>query len=399
MNPKFYVVGGAVRDVLLGQTPTDIDYVVVGATPEWMIKQGYTVVGADFPVFLHPFTGDEYALARTERKTGAGYHGFVCHADETVTLEDDLVRRDLTINSLAVAVDDWKQFQSLVAAGDIEAATSLVVGNTADIRNRTIRANSGAFEEDPVRVFRAFRFMATLAESENIIDMWQMDPKTAAACRRMIASDDFKALTRERVAQEVIKAGAKSKSMDQFFRFMFTLDNYGALSTVIPSHYDLFAFSTNREGPVSVNDVVAVLMLAYDPDNLDAAANELGNLRYPSNSIRFAKTVAKILNSLDPIEASMGETPTGDEIADLFDKLSMGDAAAAITWLEAVGAIKPNVAADLQHCVGIWNNVRAKDLTEDQLETLTGPRIGMAIRWLKHAKINNYLASRGTPGK
>lgn len=143
---KVYKVGGCVRDTLLGLTPKDIDYVVVGATPVEMQAQGFSQVGASFPVFLHPVTGDEYALARTERKVGEGYHGFDVVYDSTVTLEDDLIRRDLTINAMAMDME----------TGEIIDPH----GGRHDLAQGILRHTSEAFAEDPVRVLRTARFAA-----------------------------------------------------------------------------------------------------------------------------------------------------------------------------------------------------------------------------------------------
>ena len=146
---KTYEVGGAVRDELLGLPVQDRDYVVVGATPEEMIAAGYTPVGKDFPVFLHPETHEEYALARTERKTAPGYKGFVFHTDPGVTLEEDLVRRDLTVNAMARAEDG-----SIIDP----------FGGQADLRARVFRHVSPAFAEDPVRILRVARFAARFVD-------------------------------------------------------------------------------------------------------------------------------------------------------------------------------------------------------------------------------------------
>ena len=146
---KTYLVGGAVRDRLLGIAVKDRDYVVVGATPEDMLRLGYRPVGKDFPVFLHPQTHEEYALARTERKTGRGYHGFAFHADPSVTLEDDLRRRDLTINAIAE---------------DGHGALIDPFGGVRDLEAKILRHVSPAFAEDPVRVLRVARFAARYAD-------------------------------------------------------------------------------------------------------------------------------------------------------------------------------------------------------------------------------------------
>ena len=142
---RAYVVGGAVRDALLGLPVNDRDWVVVGATPQQMLNAGFRTVGKDFPVFLHPESGEEYALARTERKTGPGYHGFAVHAAPDVTLEDDLVRRDLTINAMA---------------RDEHGMVIDPHGGQRDLASRVLRHVSAAFAEDPVRILRLARFAA-----------------------------------------------------------------------------------------------------------------------------------------------------------------------------------------------------------------------------------------------
>ena len=176
---KVYVVGGAVRDELLGLPVQDRDYVVVGATPEEMAAEGFRPVGKDFPVFLHPQTQAEYALARTERKSGRGYKGFTVHAAPDVTLEDDLKRRDLTINAMAKAEDG-----SLIDP----------FGGKKDLENRVLRHVSDAFAEDPVRILRVARFAARLGFS--------VHPQTMELMRRMVDSGEADYLVPERVWQE-----------------------------------------------------------------------------------------------------------------------------------------------------------------------------------------------------
>src|SRR5262252_5665554 len=176
---KTYLVGGSVRDELLGLAVQDRDYVVVGADPAEMIRQGYKAVGADFPVFLHPQTHEEYALARTERKTAPGYRGFAFHAAPDVTLEDDLRRRDLTINAMARAEDG-----SLIDPH----------GGARDLERRLLRHVSPAFAEDPVRILRVARFAARFG--------FAVAPETMALMRAMVASGEADALVPERVWQE-----------------------------------------------------------------------------------------------------------------------------------------------------------------------------------------------------
>ncbi|MGL5432322.1 MAG: multifunctional CCA tRNA nucleotidyl transferase/2'3'-cyclic phosphodiesterase/2'nucleotidase/phosphatase, partial [Plesiomonas shigelloides] len=170
-----YLVGGAVRDQLLGLNVTERDWVVVGATPEQLLAQGYQQVGRDFPVFLHPRTHEEYALARTERKQGQGYTGFVCHAAPDVTLEQDLLRRDLTINAIAQAED---------------GSLTDPYGGQQDLRDRWLRHVSPAFSEDPLRVLRVARFAARFAHLG-----FRVAPETLALMQQISASGELTHLT------------------------------------------------------------------------------------------------------------------------------------------------------------------------------------------------------------
>ncbi len=211
MAPKVYLVGGAVRDRLLGLPVKERDWVVVGATPEWMRQQGYRPVGKDFPVFLHPETGEEYALARTERKQGQGYHGFVFQADSGVTLEEDLRRRDLTVNAMAQDPDTGEIIDPY--------------GGQTDLQTGVLRHVSEAFEEDPLRVLRVARFAAKLAPLG-----FEVAPETLALMRRMSASGELSALTPERVWKEVEKA-LMTEAPQVFFQVLHQVD---ALSVLFP---------------------------------------------------------------------------------------------------------------------------------------------------------------------
>ena len=182
---KIYLVGGAVRDKLLGLPVKERDWVVVGATPAQMLALGYKQVGKDFPVFLHPETHEEYALARTERKTGPGYKGFVVHADTDVTLEEDLQRRDLTINAIAEAPDG-----SLIDP----------YNGQRDLDARLLRHVAPAFTEDPVRILRVARFAARFAAQG-----FHVAEATQALMCQMVASGEVDALVPERVWQEIAR--------------------------------------------------------------------------------------------------------------------------------------------------------------------------------------------------
>jgi tRNA nucleotidyltransferase (CCA-adding enzyme) len=204
---KVYEVGGAVRDRLLGLPVQDHDYVVVGATPEEMIRLGYTPVGRDFPVFLHPQTHEEYALARTERKTAPGYKGFQVHAAPDVTLEQDLARRDFTINALA---------------RDADGTLIDPYGGLADLKAGVLRHVGAAFAEDPVRILRGARFAARFG--------FAIAPATLQLMRGMAASGEVDALVPERVWQEL----AKGLMEDAPARMFALLAQCGALAAMLP---------------------------------------------------------------------------------------------------------------------------------------------------------------------
>jgi tRNA nucleotidyltransferase (CCA-adding enzyme) len=208
-----YIVGGAVRDRLLGLPVKDRDWVVVGASVQTMLQQGYKPVGKDFPVFLHPRSHEEYALARTERKTGKGYHGFAFHADESVTLEQDLARRDLTIN--AIAQDDQGRLID-------------PYNGQQDLRAGVLRHVSPSFAEDPVRILRLARFAARFGFS--------VAPETMQLMRDMVAAGEVDALVAERVWQEMAKALMEDKPS----RFFLVLRECTALQRILPEIDALF---------------------------------------------------------------------------------------------------------------------------------------------------------------
>ena len=220
---QVYLVGGAVRDQLLGHPYHEKDYVVVGATPEQLLAQGYQPVGKDFPVFLHPETKDEYALARTERKSGQGYHGFEFYTDISVTLEDDLIRRDLTINAIAMD-DDGKIYDPY--------------HGHEDLNNKILRHVSDAFAEDPLRVLRVARFAARYHQYG-----FTVAEETLALMQQLADSGELKALTPERVWKETSRA-LMERDADVYFE---TLRQCGALKVLFPEIDALFGIPQRPE--------------------------------------------------------------------------------------------------------------------------------------------------------
>ena len=218
---KTYLVGGAVRDALMGHAGSDRDWVVVGGTPEAMVAQGYQPVGRDFPVFLHPDTHEEYALARTERKTAPGYHGFAIHASPEVTLEEDLARRDLTINAIAQ---------------DAHGQRTDPYGGERDIAAKVLRHVTDAFREDPVRILRVARFAARFPD-------FTVAPDTLALMRDMVAEGEADALVSERVWQELSRGLMATKPS----RMLHVLRACGALQRLLPEVDQLYGVPQRAE--------------------------------------------------------------------------------------------------------------------------------------------------------
>lgn len=234
---KVFRVGGSVRDRLLGLACKDSDWVVVGATPEQMIEQGYKPVGKDFPVFLHPQSKEEYALARTERKTAPGYKGFEFHSESDVTLEQDLIRRDLTINAIAEDEDG-----NIIDPYD----------GVTDLNNKQLRHVSEAFAEDPVRILRTARFAARFAPlGFNVAD------ETITLMRTMVDNGEVDALVAERVWTEL----ARALTEDAPHVFFETLNACGALKVIFPEIHKLFGVPQRAEYHPEIDSGVHTMMV------------------------------------------------------------------------------------------------------------------------------------------
>ncbi|MDQ3159876.1 MAG: multifunctional CCA addition/repair protein [Pseudomonadota bacterium] len=269
-NTQVYLVGGAVRDRLLSLSGGDRDYVVVGASVEQMLEAGFRQVGRDFPVFLHPHTGEEYALARTERKSARGHTGFVVHADPSVTLEQDLRRRDFTINAIAEAADG-SLFDPFGGVTDIEA--------------RVLRHVGDAFVEDPLRVLRAARFMARLAPLG-----FTIAPETVALMRKMASDGELADLVPERIWQELAKA-LRSK---QPSAFLHSMRDANALRAILPEVDALYGVPQRAEYHPEVDtgvhlelvcDMAASLAPGDDLIGFAALCHDLGKALTPADEL------------------------------------------------------------------------------------------------------------------
>ena len=276
---KTYLVGGAVRDALLNLPVKDKDWVVVGTSPQAMLALGYEQVGRDFPVFLHPDTHEEYALARTERKSGSGYTGFVCYSAPDVTLEQDLQRRDLTIN--AIAQDDQGRFYD-------------PYGGRADLEQRLLRHVSEAFNEDPLRVLRVARFAARFAHLSFVVA-----DETQALMRWMVESGELNTLTPERVWKETEKA-LQTPNPQVYFQ---VLRDCGALAVLFPELDNLYGVPAPAKWHPEIDTGIHALMTLAIAAGLS-----------PEVDVRFATLFHDVGKALTPPEkwpSHHGHGPAG----------------------------------------------------------------------------------------
>ena len=303
---KTYQVGGAVRDRLLGLPVHDIDYVVVGSSVKEMLGNGFRPVGSHFPVFLHPQTQHEYALARTERKTAPGHQGFVFHADPSIQLEDDLKRRDLTINAMA---------QEVNASGELVGHLIDPYQGTVDLEQGIFRHLSDAFSEDPLRVLRVARFAARFPT-------FTIAPETLAIMKHMVSKDELKTLSKERIWQELARA-LRSQAPE---RFIDVLEECGALEEIWPTAFTVQwrNISSRKEMRAQLNQVVAI---------------------HPE----IDKRLAILLKKLKPVEISTwgGELRVPNEITEYCFAVAEFEACHEFV-------LSPHIVLDLFNRTDVW---------------------------------------------
>ncbi|MEO6139118.1 MAG: multifunctional CCA addition/repair protein [Luteimonas sp.] len=398
-----YLVGGAVRDRLLGLPAGDRDFVVVGETPEAMLARGFKPVGRDFPVFLHPQTGEEYALARTERKSGRGYRGFVVDADPSVTLEEDLGRRDFTINAIAQDED-----------------CNLVdpYGGQRDVAARVLRHVGDAFVEDPLRVLRAARFMARFASLG-----FTIAPETLQLMRTMVDSGELADLVPERVWQELSRALASATPS----AFVRTLRDCGALAVVLPEVDALYGVPQRAEYHPEVDtgvhvelvcDMAARLAPGDSVIGFAALTHDLGKALTPAQMLpRHIGHESAGLAPLDALCARMKIPAAQRQLAAMacrehlnvhrlfelrdntvHDLIARCDGFRQPTRIEQLATVceaDKRGRAGLQDCdypqgrellrlLAAATNVRAADISDQGLE---GPALGAALRDARIAAI------------
>ena len=349
---KKYVVGGAVRDELLGLAVADRDWVVVGATPEDMARQGFRPVGKDFPVFLHPETHEEYALARTERKSGRGYRGFTVYSAPDVTLEDDLARRDLTINAMAR-----------------DEAGRLIdpYGGEKDLREGVLRHVSEAFEEDPVRILRVARFVARLG--------FRIAPETQQLMRRMVDSGEGDHLVAERVWQEFSRGLMEAHPA----RMLDVLAECGLAARLLPELKNERAAlerAAAAGAPLAVR--FAVLTWGLEEDAVRALCERL---RAPNEDLELAQAASRCRPLL-----------TARAPRELLELLKRADAVRRperfARLLEAVRLAEPG--ADLRRVEKAFAAAAAVDAGAIARES--GADIGARVEQAREAAIGKALA-------
>jgi tRNA nucleotidyltransferase (CCA-adding enzyme) len=418
-----YLVGGAVRDALMGLAVKDRDWVVVGATPQQMLDAGYVAVGQDFPVFLHPQTKEEYALARTERKTAPGYKGFAVHCAPEVTLEEDLSRRDLTINSIAAYADTAK------ADGlfDIKNGAKNLIdpfGGQRDIAAKVLRHTTQAFTEDPVRILRLARFAARFAD-------FTVAPETLALMQSMVQAGEVDHLVAERVWQELAKGLMEARPS----RMFAVLHDCGALAKLLPELDRLWGVPQSVEHHPEVDTGVHVMLVLDMATRLQAPlavrfaalTHDLGKGTTPADvlprhigheerSVRMLATLCKRLRV--PTECAELAQVVAREHGNIHRSATLG-ADAVVRLLERCDAIrKPErfaqitlacecdargrlglseapypQAARLHLALQAAQSIATDSIAAHAISTgATGPKIGEFVRKARVAAVENALA-------
>jgi tRNA nucleotidyltransferase (CCA-adding enzyme) len=407
------MVGGAVRDALLGLPVNDRDWVVVGATPQEMIASGFLPVGRDFPVFLHPQTREEYALARTERKTARGYHGFVFHAEPNISLEDDLARRDLTINAMA-QTDDGRLIDPFA-------------GQT-DLRNRLLRHVTVAFREDPVRILRVARFAARFAD-------FRVADETVALMRQMVEAGEVDALVAERVWQELARGLMEHKPS----RMFEVLRDCGALARLLPEVDRLWGVAQRADYHPEVDTGVHLMMVmdmsarlqAPLPVRFACLMHDLGKGTTPADILprhigheeRGARLLKDVCERLRvPIECKELAEVVAREHGNIHRSSEFG-AAAIVRLLERCDAFRKPQRFDLallacecdargrggmedkpypqrqrlMQALAAAQSVATHEIaSQAQAQQLTGPKIGEMIQQARVQAVAGHLADRGS---
>lgn len=348
-----FMVGGAVRDKLMGMEPKDVDYVVVGSTPAEMLAAGFQQVGADFPVFLDE-RGVEHALARTERKNGHGYNGFVTDHSPDVTLEADLMRRDLTINAMAMDGDTVVD----------------PFGGQEDLRNKVLRHVSEAFAEDPVRVLRLARFRACFGRD------WVVHSDTVRFVEQMVKLGELNHLTRERALAEMTKALSEPHT----YLFFKTLHDFGAMEIVYPDlQFDAFRYDYGLTNASMCSAKFKYALLSVVTKDIQQFEHTMNVSIEWRKYAKMMQTIVQHLNTESTLDTLYA--------MDVFRNADM--------WEELYGecvksSISPNYVEQLQSTYLLIKDVGFSNLTVEQQATLKGKAISEAIRTLRAKVIEDF---------
>ena len=366
---QVYLVGGAVRDKLLNLAVKDRDWLVTGATPQQMVEQGFQSVGRDFPVFLHPKTKEEYALARTERKQGHGYHGFHFYTAPTVTLEEDLLRRDLTINAMAESeqgelIDPY--------------------GGQQDLEQRVLRHVSPAFEEDPLRVLRVARFYARLQYLG-----FTVAPETLMLMQQMVANGEVAHLVAERVWQESHQA-LLSSAPQAYFEL---LQQCGALAVVMPELVDLLTedvlAALQQAAQQQQSDLVrfGCLFLQTSPEQQPQLKSFAARLRLPT---AFAELMLLMAKQHDAIMA-LSQQLNAEALMALFegcDAFRRGERFDALLQVMVMSGLSADFVENLQQWLVACESIKAQDVMSN---TVKGKAIGEALRQVRLVMLQTII--------
>jgi len=378
---KFYIVGGYVRDRVLGREAKDHDFVVTGATAVDMKTLGYIPIEAQaFPVFHHPKTRDEYALARTEKKTGEGYHGFEVYSDPEITIEEDLLRRDLTCNAMAREVLSWNE------AGFAKLSDEIIdpYGGVEDLRNGVLRHVSDAFAEDPVRVLRVARFAARYNFS--------VAPETMDLMRSLVKSGELDHLTEERVWKELEGA----LTAEQPTKFFWTLEACGAKDVLFPelgrslihSGYGLSRAALRNA------DMFVRYMLLTSLVDLDKADEFYVRLKAPNDIQRLATKFNRLLRYLKDRAAEQHDPEKVLKALHMLDAFRRPDDMVELSSALGFASFDSRIESGMDALLTAFREARKVSfatLTVEQQAVLKGEQIGLAIDQTRLEKIKEVV--------
>ena len=372
---KIYAVGGAIRDTLMGLPVNDVDYVVVGSSVDEMVAKGFRPVGKDFPVFLHPETQAEYALARTERKTGQGYKGFHFYADPSVTLEQDLERRDLTINAMAQEVGaDGKQFGPIIDPHN----------GQEDLASKTFRHVSDAFAEDPLRLLRIARFAARFPE-------FSVADQTNSALKAIVQSGELNALSPERIWQELSRGLVAAKPMHMFQ----VLLGVGAAQVVLPNTLtEKLAQESFRQTLIAHYEVTSSLEARCAITLMDLSAKEI---RSWAECVRMPIEVRDFCEIFSDLRALIQEhAQAGYQPVDILAWFNRADVWRKPDRGQVLLDLADKIGFDVSNLIAAMRNTQALNTAEiiagvEAQDRSNGERIGSAFEAARLAAITAAL--------